>query len=357
MKVKQPLEDTQSSANSERTSFPSLDLASVEKPSLTLCRIRDLFQRTTGLDFFLFFQNQPIGQWKEEPFAESIQLPQYCRLVRSNSNGLARCLASHQSMTNHAAKCNRPICQRCHAGLTTLHFPVSITGKGSGDIQTVCALHRGERDQAALELHNRIADLEIPKKAVREVVDDLQIISNKKARRVIDWLEVVASCLAESSGGPPPGNGQAQAEVDVSPPDCPSVEHRIRLEVGRAVPLPAWRAQRSTGGSGVLVERVMQFLDQHYYLPLSSQVISQALGFDASYFAKVFKQYAREPLTTYLRRIKLNKAQHLLRDPYLSILEVAERTGFADPSYFTRVFRAAVGMTPSQFRALSDESS
>ncbi|MFH1737637.1 MAG: hypothetical protein ABIH23_01425, partial [bacterium] len=46
-------------------SIPLVDLITVERASLTLCRIRDLFQRSTGLDFFLFFQTQPMGKWKE----------------------------------------------------------------------------------------------------------------------------------------------------------------------------------------------------------------------------------------------------------------------------------------------------
>ncbi|MFH1740521.1 MAG: helix-turn-helix domain-containing protein, partial [bacterium] len=290
-------------------------------------------------------------------FADTLQLPRYCQVVRSNPMGLARCLSSHQEMTRRVTQCNRPICQRCHAGLTTVHFPVRVAGKGFGDIQTVCALRRGERSNTAADLHVKISGLRVSRKDIREAAEDLQIISKQKAHRVIDWLELVANYLAEASNHPRSRDVAETANGGSFPPGCPSEEHRIRLEIGRAVPLPSWRAQRSTGGSAALVEQVAEFLNQYYYLPLSSQVIAQALGFDPSYFAKVFKQYARESLTDYLKRVRLNRAQRLLRDPYLSILEVAERTGFADPSYFTRVFRSAVGMTPTQFRELSGHSS
>lgn len=340
----------------EKTPVPTLDLGAIEKPSLTLCRIRDLFQRTTGLDFFLFFQRQPMGKWAEESFARTIELPRYCQLVRSNPLGLARCLSSHQQMTRRAFQCKRPVCQCCHAGLTTLHFPVSITDKGCGDIQTVCALRHGERAHTLTDLQQRVEDLEIPEKSFAAAIDELQVISKRKGHQVIEWLELVASYLAETSVQVSAPDIVPRRSGSDSVPERPSVEHRIRLEVGRSVPLPSWRGERSTGGTATLVERVMHFVEQHDYMPLSTQVIAQALGFELSYFAKTFKQFAGETLTIYLRRTRLRHAQRLLRDPFLSIVEVAERTGFADASYFTRVFRGALGMTPTQFRQLSGEN-
>ncbi len=340
----------------EKAPIPILDLGAIEKPSLTLCRIRDLFQRTTGLDFFLFFQRQPMGKWAEEAFARTIELPRYCQLVRDTPLGLARCLSSHQQMTRRAFQCKRPVCQRCHAGLTTLHFPVSITGKGCGDIQTVCALQHGERAHTVTDLQRRVEDLEIPRKAFSTAIEELQVISKRKGHRVIEWLELVASYLAETSLQISPPDDAEQKNSLGGTPERPSVEHRIRLEVGRSVPLPSWRGERSTGGTAALVERVTNFVEQHDYMPLSTQVIAQALGFELSYFAKTFKHFAGETLTAYLRRARLRHAQRLLRDPYLSIVEVAERTGFADASYFTRVFRSALGMTPTQFRQLSGEN-
>lgn len=48
--------------------------------------------------------------------------------------------------------------------------------------------------------------------------------------------------------------------------------------------------------------------------------------------------------------VRCDHARTLLRDPKLSIDEVAERTGYADTSNFTRAFRRWTGKTPAAFR-------
>jgi AraC-like DNA-binding protein len=48
--------------------------------------------------------------------------------------------------------------------------------------------------------------------------------------------------------------------------------------------------------------------------------------------------------------VRCEHASTLLRDPKLSIDEVAERTGYADTSNFTRAFRRWTGKTPAAFR-------
>lgn len=52
-----------------------------------------------------------------------------------------------------------------------------------------------------------------------------------------------------------------------------------------------------------------------------------------------------------LRTIKLDNAQMLLEaHPTMPVSEVGRRSGFADPSYFSRTFRAEYGVTPKEFR-------
>ncbi len=52
----------------------------------------------------------------------------------------------------------------------------------------------------------------------------------------------------------------------------------------------------------------------------------------------------------YLRYHRLNEAKEKLRSTDDSIADVAHQIGFADPLYFSRVFRKEIGMSPSQFR-------
>ena len=51
----------------------------------------------------------------------------------------------------------------------------------------------------------------------------------------------------------------------------------------------------------------------------------------------------------YLTNLRIEKAKSMLLTT-ISIRKVAEQTGFPDQMYFSRVFRASTGLTPSQYR-------
>jgi AraC-like DNA-binding protein len=53
----------------------------------------------------------------------------------------------------------------------------------------------------------------------------------------------------------------------------------------------------------------------------------------------------------YVIRLRLSRARDLLRQPDLSVKEVAAAAGFGDPLYFSRVYRRAFGESPGQARA------
>ena len=58
------------------------------------------------------------------------------------------------------------------------------------------------------------------------------------------------------------------------------------------------------------------------------------------------------PPGEYLTKIRLHHALSLLSCTTLPVSEVAFRTGFARPNYFSRVFREAIGKTPLEYRRL-----
>lgn len=53
---------------------------------------------------------------------------------------------------------------------------------------------------------------------------------------------------------------------------------------------------------------------------------------------------------TFIRRIRLQQAAKLLKEENLSVNEIAERTGFSSPSYFTKCFKKEFGMLPSEYK-------
>ncbi len=54
--------------------------------------------------------------------------------------------------------------------------------------------------------------------------------------------------------------------------------------------------------------------------------------------------------TLFIRRIRLQRARTALREPGITVAQVAYAHGFRDPAYFARVFREEFGLSPSGSR-------
>ena len=64
----------------------------------------------------------------------------------------------------------------------------------------------------------------------------------------------------------------------------------------------------------------------------------------------LFKQEMKVTLKQYLSSYRLEKAKRLLEEDYMKITEIAEKCGYANANYFSKVFREGMGMTPMEYR-------
>jgi AraC-like DNA-binding protein len=87
---------------------------------------------------------------------------------------------------------------------------------------------------------------------------------------------------------------------------------------------------------------------------LSVQHIAEILGCSADYLSHLFHVETKERMTHYIQRIRIEGAILALETTSLNISEIAYAGGFADPAYFTRIFKQHKGLTPHEFRAQLD---
>ena len=92
-------------------------------------------------------------------------------------------------------------------------------------------------------------------------------------------------------------------------------------------------------------------LHDRYAESLSLTEVAAAVGVEPDRVARGFRRAFGEPLSSYLRRIRVDAAAALLASSDLPISRVAADVGFADQSHLTRWFAFYFGTTPGRYRA------
>ena len=95
---------------------------------------------------------------------------------------------------------------------------------------------------------------------------------------------------------------------------------------------------------------VEDYINEHFAEDLRLEDVAAMAGFSKYYFTRLFKQYRDTSFYKYLNQKRINYAKTLLPDPELTVLDVANRSGFSSPSAFWRMFRQLTGCTPAEFR-------
>ena len=104
-------------------------------------------------------------------------------------------------------------------------------------------------------------------------------------------------------------------------------------------------------GRSQIVTKALQFINKNYREKISLKDIENNLHVNSSYFSTLFKQEMGQTFTDYLNSLKIGHACQLLADTNLSIIDISLSTGFEDQSYFTKVFKKAMDMTPKAYRS------
>jgi len=105
-----------------------------------------------------------------------------------------------------------------------------------------------------------------------------------------------------------------------------------------------------TGGQDkkmALVKQAMQYMYAHFDQEITIDDICRAVGFSKCYFCHVFKEVTGQTAGRYLNYIRCSNARALLSSGRHNVMESALLSGFHNPSYFTKTYKALMGCLPS----------
>ena len=102
--------------------------------------------------------------------------------------------------------------------------------------------------------------------------------------------------------------------------------------------------------SGILAGKAKKFLESNVNRTIGVDEVAAKFFLSPHYFSKKFKAETGFGIKEYHNQARMKKALELLKDPLLSISEIAERLGFSNVNYFTNKFREFYDMAPTEQR-------
>jgi AraC family transcriptional regulator len=100
------------------------------------------------------------------------------------------------------------------------------------------------------------------------------------------------------------------------------------------------------------INNVKLHIHEHINESLNREVLASVAGFSVPHFHRVFTACVGENISSYIRRVRLERAGRKLRLGAVDITEVALAAGYDTHAAFGKAFKQQFGLSPSEFRQL-----
>lgn len=92
------------------------------------------------------------------------------------------------------------------------------------------------------------------------------------------------------------------------------------------------------------------YIERHYSESISASDVAAHIPISYSHLARLFSQYMKTSVNTYITRVKIDRATHLLMTTDMSVNEIAREIGYSSLSYFSNTFKNTLGQSPKEYR-------
>jgi len=128
---------------------------------------------------------------------------------------------------------------------------------------------------------------------------------------------------------------------------CLLVSHLMRGYAQESLSAAAWAGYASKRNK---VNAALEYIGQHYDQSLSTKQLADRLFLSEGYFCKIFREVTGRTVIDTINRLRMDKAEEMLRHTDTTVTETALRCGISDINYFARLFKKIKGYSPSMVR-------
>ena len=263
-----------------------------------LGRLLNNLHLLTGIKFSL------MDEWGNELYASSFKAP-FCGLIMQEESGFARCHACDGKAAEEVGRTQVRRKYLCHAGLYEVALPVTEKRRTVATILFGQMLDDAPREEQWRRVKTRCAWYP-DQEALYQAFLRLRRIS---ARQMTACLEIVEACVSE-----------------------------VRLSGLQAT------SRRDDA------DLLQSYIDTHYAETLHSSGIAEALSVGKTKLYAICKEHFQLTPMQLVTSRRIQSAMDLLLNTTEPVKYVARAVGVPDENYFTKVFKAQTGETPTAFR-------
>jgi transcriptional regulator GlxA family with amidase domain len=134
--------------------------------------------------------------------------------------------------------------------------------------------------------------------------------------------------------------------------------HDVAVQCGKALLIDTPRTWQSgfaappprSGHSDEKIARIQEWIHNNFHRPFSFDNVARRAGMSPRNFARRFKQATGDAPLTYVHKLRVEQAKHLLEQEYRTVREVASAVGYDDAAHFRSLFQRYTGITPHSYR-------
>lgn len=99
-----------------------------------------------------------------------------------------------------------------------------------------------------------------------------------------------------------------------------------------------------------VAKQIREYIEMNYAKELTLTGLAQKYNIEKTYLSRLFKQETGKNLMPYIAEKRIDHAKELIKQGDISLTEVSYLVGYDDYSYFNKVFRKIMGISPSEYR-------
>jgi AraC-like DNA-binding protein/CheY-like chemotaxis protein len=127
-------------------------------------------------------------------------------------------------------------------------------------------------------------------------------------------------------------------------------EHDMYLEKEVISTLAASRNSKSFFPPSTQLQRVFDFIEANYHLPITLSDVAQAAGYSPAYLTTLVGRQTGRTVARWIIERRMAEACHLLASSDETIERIASSVGYANPRHFFRQFLQYHGIPPQIWR-------